>query len=120
MPAKASTQNAEAVLPRSMFRTLVQTNAMAGDRRSLRDVGADRAVATSRDESVAVAECDGSEAGVASLDALTPPAWLAGSYLWDAVLADLHRRAGNPDSAEQHGQRAVAPRSDGDVKQTTC
>ena len=57
---------------------------------------------------VAVAECDGPAAGLALLDALAPPAWLAGSYLWDAVLADLHRRAGNHDSAQLHRQRAVA------------
>jgi RNA polymerase sigma factor (sigma-70 family) len=56
---------------------------------------------------VALAECDGPEAGLALLDALAPPAWLARSYLWDAVLADLHRRAGNLDSAQRHGQRAA-------------
>lgn len=32
---------------------------------------------------------------LALLGALAPPSWLAGSYLWFAVLADLHRRAGH-------------------------
>ena len=37
-----------------------------------------------------------------------PPAWLAGSYLWDAVLGNLHRRAGNLESAQRHRDRALA------------
>ena len=45
---------------------------------------------------VAVAEWRGPEAGLALLEDLAPPSWLAGSYLWEAVLADLHRRAGTP------------------------
>jgi RNA polymerase sigma-70 factor (ECF subfamily) len=57
---------------------------------------------------VAVAEWQGPEAGLALLEALVPPAWLAGSYLWDAVLGDLHRRAGNVDVAERHRERALA------------
>jgi hypothetical protein len=36
-----------------------------------------------------------------------PPTWLAGSYLWEAVLSDLHRRAGYADAAERHGDRAL-------------
>ena len=50
---------------------------------------------------VAVAEWQGPEAGLAVLEALAPPAWLAGSYLWDAVLGDLHRRAGNLEIAQR-------------------
>lgn len=57
---------------------------------------------------VAVAEWQGPEAGLALLQALAPPAWLAGAYLWDAVLGDLHRRAGNLEIAERHSERAVA------------
>jgi RNA polymerase sigma factor (sigma-70 family) len=57
---------------------------------------------------VAVAEWQGPQAGLALLQALTPPAWLAGSYLWDAVLGDLHRRAGNLVIAQQHKERALA------------
>ena len=57
---------------------------------------------------VAVAEWQGPEAGLAVLRALTPPAWLVDSYLWDAVLGDLHRRAGNLDIAQRHRDRALA------------
>src|SRR5262249_24345647 len=57
---------------------------------------------------VAVAEWRGPEAGLAVLQGLVPPAWLAGSYLWEAVLSDLHRRAGNTEVAGQHRDRALA------------
>jgi RNA polymerase sigma-70 factor (ECF subfamily) len=57
---------------------------------------------------VAVAEWQGPEAGLAVLHGLVPPAWLAGSYLWEAVLADLHRRAGHAEVAGQHRERALA------------
>jgi RNA polymerase sigma factor (sigma-70 family) len=56
---------------------------------------------------VAVAEWQGPEAGLAVLEGLAPPAWLSGSYLWDAVLGDLHRRAGHADIARQHRERAL-------------
>jgi RNA polymerase sigma factor (sigma-70 family) len=57
---------------------------------------------------IAVAEWQGPEAGLAVLAGLVPPAWLSGSYLWDAVLADLHRRAGNSAIALEHRDRALA------------
>jgi predicted RNA polymerase sigma factor len=57
---------------------------------------------------VAIAEAQGPEAGLAVLESLAPPAWLAGSYLWDAVLGDLHRRAGNLELAQRHRDRALA------------
>jgi RNA polymerase sigma-70 factor (ECF subfamily) len=57
--------------------------------------------------SVAVAEWQGPEAGLAVLEGLVPPAWLSGSYLWDSVLADLHRRAGHGELARQHRERAL-------------
>jgi RNA polymerase sigma-70 factor (ECF subfamily) len=57
---------------------------------------------------VAVAEWQGPEAGLALLEGLEPPAWLTGSYLWDAVLGDLHRRAGNPEISRRHAERALA------------
>ena len=57
---------------------------------------------------VAVAEWQGPEAGLALLQAIVPPAWLAGSYLWDAVLGDLHRRAGNVGLAQRHREQALA------------
>ena len=57
---------------------------------------------------IAVAEWQGPEAGLAVLQALAPAAWLAGSYLWHAVLGDLHRRARNFEIARRHGERALA------------
>ena len=57
---------------------------------------------------VAVAEQHGAAAGLAVLQQVTPPSWLIGSYLWDAVLADLHRRAGHREIASQHRERALA------------
>jgi predicted RNA polymerase sigma factor len=57
---------------------------------------------------VAVAEWRGPEAGLAVLQGLALPGWLAGSYLWEAVSADLHRRAGDSESAHRHGERALA------------
>lgn len=56
---------------------------------------------------VAVAEWQGPTAGLAVLGALAPPAWLTDSYLWDAVLGDLHRRAGHLDDAQRHRARAL-------------
>jgi RNA polymerase sigma-70 factor (ECF subfamily) len=55
---------------------------------------------------VAVAEWKGPAAGLAVLDGSESPTWLAGSYLWAAVLADLHRRCG--DSPRSASFRAVA------------
>jgi RNA polymerase sigma factor (sigma-70 family) len=57
---------------------------------------------------VAIAEWQGPEAGLALLQDLASPTWLAGSYLWDAVLGDLHRRAGNAETAQHHRERALA------------
>jgi RNA polymerase sigma factor (sigma-70 family) len=56
---------------------------------------------------LATAEWQGAEAGLAVLEGLAPPAWLSGSYLWDAALGDLHRRAGHADIAHQHRERAL-------------
>ncbi|HET7545498.1 MAG TPA: DUF6596 domain-containing protein [Polyangiaceae bacterium] len=55
---------------------------------------------------LAVAECRGPEAGLALLDALEPPSWLTGSYLWSAVLADLHARCGNTQLALRYRDSA--------------
>lgn len=57
---------------------------------------------------VAVAEWQGPQAGLNVLQDLVPPSWLAGSYLWDAVLSDLHGRAGNLEIAWNHKERALA------------
>jgi RNA polymerase sigma-70 factor (ECF subfamily) len=57
---------------------------------------------------VAVGRWQGPQAGLALLQDLVPPAWLAGSYLWDAVLGDLHRRAGHVEMSQRHTERALA------------
>ncbi|WP_258028550.1 RNA polymerase sigma factor [Leptospira inadai] len=44
---------------------------------------------------VAVAELEGPAEGLAILDGFEPPSRLSSSYIWSAVLADLHRRCGN-------------------------
>lgn len=56
---------------------------------------------------VAVAEWQGPAAGLAVLAGVEPPTWLAGSYLWAAVLADLHRRCGNADMAQRYRDVAL-------------
>jgi RNA polymerase sigma-70 factor (ECF subfamily) len=57
---------------------------------------------------VAVAEWQGPTAALLLLDRMVPPTWLEGSYLWDAVLGDLHRRAGNFEAFEAHRARALS------------
>ena len=56
---------------------------------------------------VAVAELRGPAAGLALLEDSEPPTWLAGSHLWAAVLADLHRRCGNGREAERYRDAAI-------------
>lgn len=55
---------------------------------------------------VAVAEWQGSAQGLAVLKGFEPPTWLAGSYLWAAVLADLHRRCGSNETASRYRDTA--------------
>jgi RNA polymerase sigma-70 factor (ECF subfamily) len=55
---------------------------------------------------IAVAELRGPAAALALLDA--PPTWLSDSYLWSAVLADLHRRAGHAQEAKQYREVALS------------
>lgn len=57
---------------------------------------------------VAVAEWRGPVEGLAVVEGLEPPSWLEGSYLWAAVLADLHRRCGHDELAERHRATALA------------
>lgn len=57
---------------------------------------------------VAVTEWQGPEAGLAVLESVTPPAWLAGYYLWEAVWGELLRRAGRKAQARSHMNRALA------------
>jgi RNA polymerase sigma-70 factor (ECF subfamily) len=56
---------------------------------------------------VAVAEWRGPADGLAVLEGLEPPSWLAGSYLWAAVLADLHRRCGHSELAHRYRDAAI-------------
>lgn len=56
---------------------------------------------------VAVAEWKGPAAGLAALEGFEPPAWLAGSYMWAAVLSDLHRRCGDGAAAERYRDAAL-------------
>jgi predicted RNA polymerase sigma factor len=58
---------------------------------------------------VAVAEWRGPAEGLAVLEGFEPPTWLAGSYIWAAVLADLHRRC--DDAAEAQRYRDIACKS---------
>jgi RNA polymerase sigma-70 factor (ECF subfamily) len=67
---------------------------------------------------VAVAEWRGPDAGLALLEALQPPGWIASSYLWDGVLADLHRRAGHAEKAGHHRERALAAAPTDAVRET--
>jgi RNA polymerase sigma-70 factor (ECF subfamily) len=65
---------------------------------------------------VALAEWQGPEAGLELLEGLAPPSWLACSYLWSAVLADLHRRAGHSARAEQYRALALETAPSGAVR----
>jgi RNA polymerase sigma-70 factor (ECF subfamily) len=56
---------------------------------------------------LALAELQGPAAGLALLAGRSPPTWLAGSYLWSATLADLHRRCGHAELAEQYRAAAI-------------
>ena len=55
---------------------------------------------------VAVAEWQGPAEGLAVLKDFEPPTWLAGTYMWTAVLADLHRRCGNTQTAKRYRDEA--------------
>jgi RNA polymerase sigma factor (sigma-70 family) len=57
---------------------------------------------------IAIAEWHGPDAGLALLEALNPPTWLLGYYLWDAALGELYRRRGDRDRATVHLTRALS------------
>lgn len=57
---------------------------------------------------LATAELRGPLEALAVLDKLEPPSWLLGSYLWSAVLADLHRRCGHHELAQRHRDAALS------------
>lgn len=56
---------------------------------------------------LATAEWRGAEAGLIVLDGMEPPTWLEGWFLWAAVLADLHRRAGHRERADRYRELAL-------------
>jgi RNA polymerase sigma-70 factor (ECF subfamily) len=56
---------------------------------------------------IAIAEWKGAAAGLNLLEALKPPGWLLGYYLWDATLGELYRRHGDRDRAISHLTRAL-------------
>ncbi|HXN34155.1 MAG TPA: sigma-70 family RNA polymerase sigma factor [Polyangiaceae bacterium] len=57
---------------------------------------------------IALSEWKGTDAGLAALEAIEAPSWLAGYYLWDATLGELYRRRGDHDRALAHTKRAHA------------
>jgi RNA polymerase sigma factor (sigma-70 family) len=57
--------------------------------------------------SIAIAEWQGPAAGLALLEAVNPPTWLLGYYLWDATLGELYRRRGDRERATAHLTRAL-------------
>lgn len=57
---------------------------------------------------VAVAEVRGPGAALALLENALPPTWLVVSYLWSAVLADLHFRNRNEELGRQYSSKAHA------------
>lgn len=56
---------------------------------------------------IAIAQWQGPQAGLDVLRAMTPPAWLARYYLWDATLGELERRLGRIELARWHLLRAL-------------
>ena len=58
-------------------------------------------------QAVALAEWKGVDAGLESLVGFVPPTWLQGSYLWSAVLDDLHLRRGDKDVGEKHRRASL-------------
>lgn len=56
---------------------------------------------------IATAEWKGAQAGLAVLEGVEPPTWLAGSYLWSAAQSDLLRRAGEKEKARERALTAM-------------
>ena len=56
---------------------------------------------------VAIAQWRGPTEGLALLEGFEPPTWLAGSYMWAAVLADLYRRSGRDELAQRYRDAAI-------------
>jgi RNA polymerase sigma-70 factor (ECF subfamily) len=56
---------------------------------------------------IALAHWRDPAAGLVALQGLEPPSWLAGSYMWAAVLSDLHRRCGHHAEARRYREVAI-------------
>ncbi len=69
---------------------------------------------------VAVAELQSPEAGLAILNDCQPPTWLVGSYLWAAVMGDLHRRCENHSEAARFRESALKLAPTKAVKELLC
>jgi RNA polymerase sigma-70 factor (ECF subfamily) len=57
---------------------------------------------------IALSYAEGPEAGLARLDTMRPPTWLAASHLWLATYADFHRRLGHAEVAKSFYEKAIA------------
>jgi RNA polymerase sigma-70 factor (ECF subfamily) len=66
---------------------------------------------------VAVAEWRGPTEGLAVLEGFEPPTWLEGSYMWAAVLADLHGRSGHVETARRYREVALGSAPTAAVKE---
>ena len=58
-------------------------------------------------QSIAMAEWQGPNAGLAVLQAIDSPIWLNSSYYWDAVLADLQYRCSKMTLAQKNTEQAL-------------
>jgi RNA polymerase sigma-70 factor (ECF subfamily) len=79
-----------------------------GSRRSGRTTSGSGCIARTLNRAVALAEWKGAEEGLHLLEAVAPPGWLAGHYLWDATHGELLRRLGRFTEAERLLARAEA------------
>jgi len=55
---------------------------------------------------IALSQLAGPAAGLELLEAIVPPAWLGGYYLWGATLGELHRQSGDFARAERYLEQA--------------
>src|SRR5260370_4394077 len=70
--------------------------------------GIARSTVNAMSRAVAIGVWQGPEAGLATLKTIEPPPWVLGYHLWDAVLGELHRRAGHNEEARRFIERALA------------
>jgi len=58
--------------------------------------------------SIAISYAVGPREALARLETMSPPTWLAGSHLWLATHADLHRRLDDPERAIDLYEKAIS------------